>query len=149
VSDELVKWETVKDLMPHLAALEVPDDPEGSALAIVQRILSAPSAEAALSQPRAVGAREVLGRDLRVDRVRIAPSDFGVDGGIGVYALLDCVDTETGERMTVTCGALNVLAQLEVLVREQALPAEVRIVESARPTRAGYRPLWLEAAGRF
>jgi hypothetical protein len=36
-----------------------------------------------------------------------------------------------------------------VLHRHRALPAEVRIVESARPTRAGYRPLWLEAVERF
>jgi hypothetical protein len=149
MSEESTSLVQVKDLMPELTELLVADDPEGAQLAIVQRILSAPDAASALAPQRAVPAREVLGRPLRLERIRVAQSDYAGPDGPDVYALLDVVDLETGERRTVTCGGINVLAQLCVLHRHRALPAEVRIVESARPTRAGYRPLWLEAVERF
>lgn len=120
-------------------------DPEAAALEIVRRILNAGDIASVLTQQEAIHARDVLGQTLRVLGYDANESDF-TEGGPAFYMLINCV-TEDGEPFRVTCGAINVMAQLFRLGQLDAFPINARIVESAKPTKAGYRPMWLEAVG--
>ena len=122
-------------------------DPKEAQLEIVKRILSAETAEQVLGGlGSATAARDVLGVNLELRGVRFLRSSFENENGIGVFAVLDCVDNTTGEVLAVTCGSANVMAQAGKLAQLGALPADVKILESERPTEAGYRPMRLEAA---
>jgi hypothetical protein len=121
----------------------VVSDPQEAALEIVRRILAAPDAEAVLVQQEAIHARDVLNETLHVLGFDVNESDF-TEGGPSFYMLVNCVDND-GVPYRVTCGAINVMAQLFRLGQLNAFPLDARIVESAKQTAAGYRPMWLEA----
>ncbi len=53
---------------------------------------------------------------------------------------------QEGERLLVSCGGTNVMAQLVALVKAGALPLDVKLTRTTKETRQGYRPLWLQAA---
>ena len=100
----------------------------------------------------------VLGRALAVRNVYLLPSDeaYADDGRLGIYAVIDAVEVETGEVMRVSCGGQSVvmaLVHLARLVREGKVTKDpvLCIVRSERPTRAGYYPLNLAKpiAGEF
>lgn len=123
----------------------VAQDPEAAALEIVRRILNAEDVSAVLTQQEAIHARDVLGQTLHVIGYDANESDY-TEGGPSFYMLINCV-TDDGEPYRVTCGAINVMAQLFRLGQLSAFPIDARIIESAKPTKAGYRPMWLEAVG--
>lgn len=119
-------------------------DPEAIQRDITQRILNAPSLDAALAMGQAVHSKEILGVPLVIRGFRFQESGF--DKGPGTYAVIDAVHTETGEAIAVTAGSVNVMAALLKLAMENALPFEGRIVETDRPTRDGFFPQWLVKA---
>lgn len=135
-SDQLIEF-----LSTGKAAVEA-FDPQQAALAIVERILHAGSIEDVLKQQEAIHARDVLGQVLHLLGYGVQESDF--DGSAKFYMLLNCV-SDDGEPYNVTCGAINVMAQVYKLGQLNAFPIDVRIVENAKPTKAGYKPMWLEA----
>lgn len=120
-----------------------PIDPAAAQEDIIRRILAADTADAVLEQQAAIHARDVLGQILKVVGYSFNESDFG-ETGPSFYMLMDCV-TDDGEPFKVTCGAINVMAQLYRLQQLEAFPLDARIVETARATKAGYKPMWLEA----
>lgn len=122
---------------------EEPVDPRQAALDIVRRILAADSIEDVLKGTPAIHASDVIGQRLTVTGYSFNESD--IEGsGPGFYMLLECVDPQ-GEPFKVTCGALNVMAQVFRLGQLDAFPLAARIVETEARTKAGYRPMWLEA----
>jgi hypothetical protein len=109
-------------------------DPDQVTIDIIGRILKAASVDDVLG-----GAGATHARDVRFNR-----SDFG-DSGPAFYALLSGADTN-GEAVTITCGARNVIAQAWKLRDMNALPCQVELAESDRPTRAGFKVMWLQHA---
>lgn len=121
-------------------------DPIEVAQDIVRRILEAGDPEQVFSGGRAVGGREALGRPFILHGVRWHRSAYAAEGGLPIFAVLDATFVDTGERVAITTGAVNVMAQVFALARLDALPVQVKIEESDRPTAAGYRPQWLQRA---
>lgn len=119
----------------------LPDDPEATSKAIVERILAATTLDEILTPAEARHARELLDTPLTVHAVHFNQSDF--QEGIGFYAVVDVTDPETGDEFAVTCGGRNVMGQLYSMARENLLPATVKFTQARRPTRQGYFPLWL------
>lgn len=125
------------------ATQSAPVDPEMAALDIVRRILAAEDASAVLQQTASIHAKDVLGDVLTILDYQYNESDIA-DSGTDFYMLVDCVDAN-GEAFKVTCGAINVMAQLYRLKELGALPLQARFVETEKTTRRGYKPMWLEA----
>lgn len=118
----------------------VPIDPQQAALDMVSRILGAGSVDEVLEGSSAIHAVDVLGQNLTIVGVRWNESDLA--DGAGFYALIDCVDNN-GEGFAVTCGAITVMAQLFKLDELGALPGTFQLVEAAKPTKSGYKPMSL------
>lgn len=118
----------------------VPIDPQQAALDMVSRILGAGSVDEVLEGSSAIHAADVLGQNLTIVGVRWNESDLA--DGAGFYALIDCVDNN-GEGFAVTCGAITVMAQLFKLDELGALPGTFQLVEAAKPTKSGYKPMSL------
>lgn len=128
-----------------LALSREPVDPVEAQKEIVKRILAAESADQVLGGSDAIHARDVLDVPFELRGVRFLRSSFE-GSGPGIFAVMDAVLVTSGEVVAITCGGLNVMAQAAKLAQLGSLPADVKIVESDRPTAAGYRPMWLEAA---
>ena len=117
-------------------------DPQQAQYDIVRRILASDSIEDVLKQQEAIHARDVLGEALCVTGIRRMESSVG-ETGPDFYMLIDCVAPD-GEPYAVTCGAVNVMAQLHKLEELDAFPLVLQLVEVGRPTKAGYKPMWAE-----
>lgn len=143
VTDVEVLTGSELELYLGTGSLETIQDPEEVARSIVRRILEAETADEVLS-PRGevTHAADVLNKALVLVAVEYRRSDL--DEGAGVYALLSMAEAGSGEKLLVSCGSRNVMAQAYRLDRLGALPTGVRIVEAQKATAAGFRPMWLE-----
>lgn len=119
-------------------------DEEAITVEIIGRILNATSVDDVLGGRDATHARDFLGVPFALTGVRFNRSDFEGTGP-AFYALLEGADAD-GQKVTVTCGARNVIAQAWKLADMGALPVRVQLREADRPTRNGYRVMWLEAS---
>lgn len=119
-------------------------DPDQVAMDIIRRILDAETVDDVLGGAGAIHARDFLGRPFMLADVRFNQSSFE-SAGPAFYALLEGADTD-GQKVVITCGARNVIAQAWKLRDMGATPIAVQIVESQRETAAGFKPMWLEAA---
>ena len=120
------------------------DDPTEVQRQIVARILAAESADDVLSSQSTTAATDLVGVPLQVANVRWMQSRVK-DAAIPVFALIDAVRGDDGSKVLVTCGAIQVMAQLVKLQKLGAFPIDLKIVQKDTPTAAGYYPLWLEA----
>ena len=127
------------------ATSQVLDDPEAVARAIAQDILTAPTIDEVFARRELTHARDVLGEPLTVLGVRWMQGDYDT-AGPGFYAVMEAANHD-GEKVQVSCGARNVMAQLWRLNELGAFPIQVAIVESGRTTAAGYKPMILEPRG--
>lgn len=117
--------------------------PEDSVRLIMARILSSPDIESVFRQGRAVGAEEVEGVALDIHGLRWTRSTY--TDGPSVFAVIDATRADTGERVVVTCGSVNVMTQLWRAWTERAFPITAKVVRSARPSESGYYPMWLDS----
>lgn len=107
------------------------EDATEVARAIVGKILEAESESEVWADVGTIGARDVIDRPLTILGVRWNKS--GYDEGLPVYAIMDCVDPDSGETLTVTCGAAKIMARLLQLQRlGLPFPKRVKVIESAK-----------------
>lgn len=114
------------------------------AIDIIARILDAKTVDDVLEGGGATHARDYLDKPFALTDVRFNKSSFDGEGP-RFYALLEGADAN-GERVTITCGAKNVIAQAWKLKDLDALPMQVELKQSAKPTAAGFHVMWLEKA---
>jgi hypothetical protein len=119
-------------------------DPEQTTRSIMARILSETTATGILSGHKVTHADQVLGAALEATAVKWQRST--VDGGSSCYAVITAHMIDTEETITLTCGGRNVMTQLLAFQVHQLLPVRCRIMRAAKPTEAGFYPLWLEPA---
>lgn len=117
-------------------------DTDAATVEILARILRAESVDDVLAPQAPVPLQQLIGFPIVVDGVRWMRSDF--DEGPGMYALVDAVHRDTGEKFLGTCGGMNVLAQLFAMDRLGAFPVHVVVTRARKATANGYFPLWLE-----
>jgi len=122
---------------------ELDVDADDVTLDIVRRILSASSAAEVLDRVEPIHARDYLDRPFALKSVKFNESDFDSDAG-KFYAVMDGFD-DGGDPITVLCGAKQVIAQAWRLQDLDALPIKVKIMESTRTTKSGYKVMWLES----
>lgn len=83
-----------------------------------------------------------LNRELKVIRVRYAKSDFAA--GLPFYLVADVVNPQSGEVKEYTVGATVPVAILTRATFMGHLPMIVKLVESEKPTKSGYKPINVE-----
>jgi hypothetical protein len=86
-------------------------------------------------------AEQLEGHRLRIDSIKRSASDFA--DGLGMYLVCKGVNLTSGEKITVTLGAISVVAQLAKVHYLDGFPLLCRIVIAERPTKRGYRPIHL------
>lgn len=119
-------------------------NPEQVTIDIIARILNADTVEGVLGGNNATSAEDYLDTPFALTAVRFNKSTFE-DAGPKFYALLEGANID-GEPLVITCGARNVIAQAWKLGDMGALPVQVVLKQSSKPTAAGYYVMWLEAA---
>lgn len=133
----------------YLATADEPltEDPGAAQRRIVEQILQAKSMTDAMAETTATSARDLLNEPLTIHGFKMAKGDF--EDGLGYFAVIDATVHKTGERVVVTCGATNVLAQLYVGHRTGGFPVDGRFAEPEKATARGYKPLWLRPLDSF
>lgn len=119
-------------------------DSDEVTLQIISRILHAEDVDDILGGGSLTHARDMLNVPFALTGVRFNRSDMGGDGP-AFYAVLEGAD-DNGEKVLVSCGARNVIAQAWKLRDIDALPIRVQIEESDRPTSNGFKVMWLAKA---
>lgn len=117
--------------------------PELAALSIVARIAEAKTADEVGQRGDVDHARDWIGQPFALTGYRWLASDFAE--GPQAYMVLDGVDDD-GAPVVITCGALNVMVAAWRYADLGALPFSVVLSEADKPSKAGFRPMWLEAA---
>jgi len=121
---------------------EIVDDPAEIQREIMAQLLSAESDEELESVGSATGWRELAGVPMELHGFRWRPSSF--EEGAAVFFVVAATRLDTGERVALTTGSGNVLAQLCNMARRGTLVGSIRTLEIAdTPTKAGFRPNWL------
>lgn len=130
--------------------VEVTDDPDAISREIVAQLLGAENDEELESFGDAVGWREFAvpksqaanGVPMQIHGFRWRPSSY--EEGAPVFFVVQATRMDEGERVTLTIGSLNVLAQLSNMARRGTLVDAIRVlVEADKPTKRGFKPLWL------
>lgn len=120
----------------------VPDAGEGSFERILQQIASATD-KAALDAPwRSSGLEEYANVELAILSIAKMPSDF--PGGLPWFLVIDAMIPATGEALTITTGAVSVVAQLVKAWALGAFPLRVVPIVAERASRSGYHPVHLQ-----
>lgn len=119
-------------------------DPEDTARSIIARIMSATTEEDILKANRVVHAREILGTPIEIIAVKWQRSTFAE--GATVYAVVEARQLDAEKSFMCTVGGRNVMAQLLNMQHRGFLPFRAVIQQAAKPTEAGYYPLWMEPA---
>lgn len=137
--------EVAEVMPPSLAERIAPfavADPAEIAERLTLDVLKAESLEAIFAGAKMASADDVSGIPLRVLGVQWNPSSFGE--GPTFYAVLDCVDDNTGESITVGCGSVLVLAQLIRVQELRLFPITITFKRRTRATAAGFYPIVAE-----
>lgn len=135
---EVIGDEAITAYLADMNATE-DDSPESIQLEIARRILAADDVNALWAATTVLSARDVLNAPLLVTSVRWVTSAH--DGGAPKFAIFDAERVYGGEKVTVSCGALNVVLTLYKLQKFNSLPAKVMIASkpsSSDPGRVIY-----------
>lgn len=121
---------------------EVVDDPAEIQREIIAQLLGAET-DAELEQVgSATGWRELPGVPMQLHSFRWRPSTF--EEGAPIFFVVDATRLDTAQRVVLTTGSANILAQLTNMARRGTLVGAIRSLEIAdTPTKAGFRPNWL------
>lgn len=122
--------------------VEIVDDPAEISRQIVAQLLAAESDDELENFGSATGWKDLMNIPVEIHGFRWLPSTFEGQGA-AVFFVVQATRLDTGERVTLTTGSMNVLAQLSNMARRGTLVGAVRQLEEASETRQGFKPLWL------
>src|SRR5215472_10461071 len=121
---------------------DVVDDPAEISREIMAQLLAAESDEELEAVGQATGWRELPGVPMELHGFRWRPSTY--EEGAPIFFVVNATRLDTGERVVLTTGSGNVLAQLTNMARRGTLVGAIRTLEIAdEPTKQGFRPNWL------
>lgn len=134
--------ELEKILLGQKEVPEVADDPAEIQREIIEQLLAATSDEELEQVGNAIGWRELAGVPVEIEGFRWRPSSY--EEGSPVFFVVTGTRLDTGERVALTTGSGNVLAQLANMAKRGTLYHAVRMVEiSDKATKGGFHPYWL------
>lgn len=123
----------------------VPDAGDAGFERILEAIANAQDKTELDAPWRSSGLEELADIPLTVRGITKIPSDF--PGGLPWFLVVDAVNEESGEALTITTGAVSVVAQLTKAWAMGAFPLRVKAVVAQRPSKSGYYPVHLEVLG--
>ena len=132
---------TLKIFAQMAAGIPESDDSEAYE-SIVTQLLAADNVDALNAPWDTDTAEKLAGHQVRIDELTRRPSDF--KGGLGLYLVCKGVDQGTGERITVTTGAVSVVAQLARAYFVAGLPIVAQWIIGDPSPRTGRRPQHLQ-----
>lgn len=123
--------------------------PDEAHESIVRRVMAAETVDEVLARQQVTHSRDMLDVPFMLESVHFNESTIEGEGP-GFYGILNGTRTDTGEKVTVSCGGRTVLAQLFKLAELddglKAGPVGIRLKQADKPSKRGYYPLWLRAA---
>lgn len=141
-STDLAQITELEEILLGGKVPDVVDDPADIAREIVAQLLSAESDEELESMGAATGWRELEGVPMQLSGFHWRPSSF--DEGAPVYFVVRATRLDTGDKIVLTTGSQNVLAQLANMAKRGTLAGAIRELHRAEtPTANGFYPLWL------
>ncbi len=136
-------------IRPEIAAMyeamveDIPEAGGDGVEGILVQLAQATSVDALDAPWRADGLSAYLGRPLRIESLRRMPSEYG--SGLPFFLIVNAADLETGELVTLTTGAVSVVAQLAKANQLGQVPGWRVIPRQAeRPSASGFYPQHLE-----
>lgn len=130
-------------LLGKKAAEQIITDPEVITREIVAQILSADSDEE-LQINQATPWQDLAGIPVEIHGFRWRPSSY--EEGAPVFVVVDANRMDNGDRVVLTTGSYNILAQLTNLAERERFPSIWKLEVSTKATSRGYYPLWLVKA---
>lgn len=112
-----------------------------------ERILNAPSFEAAMIPVETLGLKELSG--IECEFLGCHGMRGTVDGEPSIYAVIQLVRLDTGEVLTATCGGKNVLALLNRAIGEDKFPFKGKVWETMSQSNPKNKPLYIVPADHF
>lgn len=91
---------------------------------------------------RSAGFGELVNVPLILTGIRKMPSDY--PGGLPWFLIADGAIVETGETVSITTGAVSIVAQLAQAHALDGFPLKVIPRQADRPSKSGYYPQHLE-----
>lgn len=126
-------------------AMLIPSEDGSGIERIIDAILSAESWETLDDPWDTTNVKTLEGKLLRINSLMRRPSSF--KGGLGVFLVVHAINMDKGDKMVITTGSVNVVAQLVRAYALGVLPIFARWVVADRPTENGYYPHHLEIVG--
>lgn len=124
-------------------AIDIPEAGGDGFDSLLAQIINAEDASDLDAPWRSDGLTAYLGAPLRIDALRRMASEY--DGGLPFFLIVEAANLQTGERITLTTGAVSVVAQLVKAWSLGAIPGWRVIPRQAdRPSSSGYYPQHLE-----
>ena len=121
---------------------DVPDAGGEGMDAILQALATATDIRDLDAPWRSGNLESFLNTPIVVTGIRKLPSDY--DGGLPYFLVVDAGVRASGELVTITTGAVSVVAQLVKAHGLDAFPLTVVPRRADRPSRSGFYPLHLE-----
>lgn len=118
----------------RLHLVETEQDSAAQAAEILDRTMSATSADALFDDGKLTSGKDYVNRPFRLESVRFRNSDL--EEGLGIYAILEGV-TASGEIVTVSSSATNVVVKCIKGLELNAFPRWVKFSEDT--TAKGYK----------
>jgi hypothetical protein len=137
----------VAEVKRWIMALPRAEGDEDASDRIMERILGKTDAESILSPDSAEGLRDHVGEQLVIHDARWSPST--VNKKLGAFLLLDVELVKTGDRVVMTTGANNVVAQIVAAYTADLLPLACRVTETPSKTDPTNKIQWLVGADAF
>lgn len=125
------------------AAEMVVTDPEQINREIVAQLLAAETDED-LAIQKATPWQELAGVPIEIHSFTFRPSSY--EEGAPVFVVVHGMNMANGERVVLTTGGYNILAQLSNLARRERFPSIWKLEISENATSRGFHPLWLVKA---
>ncbi len=135
-STELMLYRSMLDAIPY-------SEDDGFS-AIMSQIANAASPEDLDSAFNADGLRDWVNKEIVIEDVKKADSDF--QGDLGVFLILDFYDKESGEKVTATTGAQSIMCQVMMAYVKGWLPLNCIVRQKDKPTKKGFYPMHLQTS---
>jgi hypothetical protein len=117
-------------------------DADAMSTEIVRQLLAAETDEELEQFGEAIGWRDLQGVPVELEGFSARPSEF--DEGASVFFVVFGRRLDTGDRVVLTTGSLNIMAQLVNMAKRGTLTGAIReAVQSEKATKRGFYPLWL------
>lgn len=128
-------------LSGQLPDAQVMTDPEEAQRQIIAQLLSAQTDDELENFGNAISWQDLKGVPVEIHGFRWLPSQY--EEGPAVFMVVSATKLDDGERVVLTTGGANIMAQLANMAKRGTLVGAIRELTEGTKTRQGYVPLWL------